>query len=543
MKESFFALIIILSSFLDCSSQQNKFSYESYFREGSILLSEEDYENALINFKKAYQIDSSSANINYQIGFCFLQSHTKKSFAERYFAKSIKDINSNFSQDETQERSAPPLALLYYGRALHINYKFKEALIHFQLFKSIYAKHHSQQQIVDFYEKQTLYAIDKTAVPLSTNIEKIMDSTSKEYETFDALSDVDDKTVIYTITKNMSMNDYEVYLNQDSETVFVSYKDLNGKWISAGSSQKEVTSKVAHSKQEKKSTIELKALSEKNDNLYYNMWDGFTWGPLQEFGSDVNTPFWEGQGYLNQTGNMLYFVSDRPGGFGGRDIYRCIKLPNGKWSKALNLGPTINTKYDEGGPYVHPDGLTFVFTSQGHQTMGGHDIFFSIIDSEKNFSLVENMGFPINTTDDDVFFVSSSDGKSIYFSSSKNSDLEKKDVYKMVISSHHDKPIAFCKGLVIAEKGKTLPENIVILVSDREDGKIIGTYRPKKNGTYITVLTPNKHYVFSYQVNGEEFCNEKIFISPEHNYQLTKQEIDLETITVFDSKKIQTYPK
>ena len=92
------------------------------------------------------------------------------------------------------------------------------------------------------------------------------------------------------------------------------------------------------------------------------------------------------------------------------------------------------------------------------------------------------MGFPINTTDDDVFFVSSSDGKSIYFSSSKNSDLEKKDVYKMVISSHQNEPIAFCKGLVIAEKGKSLPENIVILVSDRENGKIIGTYRPKKKG-------------------------------------------------------------
>ena len=122
MKGSFFALIIILSSFLDCSSQQNKSSYASYFREGSILLSEEDYENALINFEKAYQIDSSSANINYQIGFCFLQSHTKKSSAERYFAKSIKDINSNFSQDETQERSAPPLSFFYYGSDLHINY-------------------------------------------------------------------------------------------------------------------------------------------------------------------------------------------------------------------------------------------------------------------------------------------------------------------------------------------------------------------------------------------------------------------------------------
>lgn len=543
MKGSFFTLIIILSSFLDCSSQQNKSSYASYFREGSILLSEEDYENALINFEKAYQIDSSSANINYQIGFCFLQSHSKKSFAERYFAKSIKDINSNYIQDETHEKGAPPLALLYYGRSLHVNYKFKEALIHYTLFKSIYAKHHSLQQVVNYYEKQTLYAIEKTTVPLSLSLEKIVDSTSKEYESYKSVINMDEKTIIYAMTKTMSINTRDLSTNPNSETVFVSYKDLNGKWISDKTTQQLLKKNYSTINQTQQTNIQLKALSEKDGNLYYNMWNGSTWRSLQEFGSDINTDSWEGQGYLNPAGTTLYFVSDRAGGYGGRDIYRCVKLPNGKWSKAFNLGPTINTEFDEGGPFVHPDGRTFVFNSQGHQTMGGFDIFFSIIDDDKTFYPAENMGFPINTTDDDVFFVSSADGKSIYFSSLKNNELEKKDVYKMIVSRPHDEPLALCKGLLTSEKEGDLPNNIVIIVRNRDDGKMVGTYKPKKNGTYITLLTPNKHYIFSYQLNGEEFCHENIFISPEHNYQLTKQEIDLETITVFDSKKIQTYPK
>jgi hypothetical protein len=524
-------------------SQQNKVSYEVYFREGCILLSEQDYENALIHFENAYKIDSINANINYQIGYCFLNSLTKKAYAERYFAKAVQDINSNYIQDETHEKGAPPLALLYYGRSLHVNYKFKEALIHYTLFKSIYAKHHSLQQVVNYYEKQTLYAIEKTTVPLSLSLEKIVDSTSKEYESYKSVINMDDKTIIYAMTKTMSINAQDLSTNPNSETVFVSYKDLNGKWISDKTTQQLLKKPYSTVNQTQQTNIQLKALSEKDGNLYYNMWNGSTWGSLQEFGSDINTDSWEGQGYLNPAGTTLYFVSERAGGYGGRDIYRCVKLPNGKWSKAFNLGPTINTEFDEGGPFVHPDGRTFVFNSQGHQTMGGFDIFFSIIDDDKTFYPAENMGFPINTTDDDVFFVSSADGKSIYFSSLKNNELEKKDVYKMIVSTPHDEPLALCKGLLTSEKEGDLPNNIVIIVRNRDDGKMVGTYKPKKNGTYITLLTPNKHYIFSYQLNGEEFCRENIFISTAHNYQITKQEIDLETITVFESKKMEGFEK
>jgi len=543
MKAPFLVLIIILCSYINCSSQKSKASYENYFREGCILQSVEDYENALIYFEKAYKIDSTSANINYQIGLCFINSLTKKAYAERYLTKAVRDINSNYIEDEANERCAPPLALLYYGRALHVNYKFKEALIHYKLFKSIYAKHILLQQRVNYYEKQTLYAVEKTTVPLTVNVEKISDSASKEYENYSSFIGMDDKTIIYKIIKNMSANPQDLFINPDSETVFVSYKNLNGKWISDGTPQRQFKQKDSSLNQPRQTSVLLKALSENDGNVYYNIWDGFNWRSIQEFDSDINTQNWEGQAYLNPSGNTLYFVSDRAGGYGGRDIYRCIKLPNGKWSKPLNLGPNINTEFDEGRPYIHPDGLTFVFTSQGHQTMGGFDIFFSIIDADKTFSKVENMGYPINTTDDDVFFVSSADGKSIYFSSSKNSELEKKDIYKMAVSKPHDEPLAICKGLIKAEKGETLPDDIVIIVTNPDDGIIVGTYKPKRNGSYIAVLTPDKHYVFSYQLNGEEFCHDKIFISPEFDYQITKKEIALETITVFDTKKIPTYRK
>jgi hypothetical protein len=113
----------------------------------------------------------------------------------------------------------------------------------------------------------------------------------------------------------------------------------------------------------------------------------------------------------------------------------------------------------------------------------------------------------------------------------------------MIVSTPHDEPLALCKGLFTSEKEGKLPDNIIIIVKNFDDGKMVGTYRPKKNGTFVAALKPNNHYVFSYQINGEEFCRENIFIGPDNNYQITKQELDLETITVFESKKMQGFEK
>src|SRR6185369_11165079 len=142
---------------------------------------------------------------------------------------------------------------------------------------------------------------------------------------------------------------------------------------------------------------------------------------------------WESHACLTNDGNTIYFVSDRPGGFGGRDIYRCVKLPNGAWSKALNVGPVINTEYDEDGGFMHPDGKTFFFASKGHKTMGGFDIMFSILDEDNKFTEPFNLWHPINTPDDDVFYTTSHDGKRAYFSSAKEGGYGEKDIYMISI--------------------------------------------------------------------------------------------------------------
>src|SRR5690606_8366977 len=130
----------------------------------------------------------------------------------------------------------------------------------------------------------------------------------------------------------------------------------------------------------------------------------------------INSSFQEKSITISKDESTLYFVSNRPGGYGGTDIYRATKNSKGHWSNVKNLGPTINTPFDEEGPFIDYDGLTLYFSSQGHNGMGGHDIYRSTYDPETDsWSEPVNMGYPINTPDNDVYFVVSANNERAYY--------------------------------------------------------------------------------------------------------------------------------
>ena len=536
MKKYYLFIVAVLLSANIIKAQLPEGKYSDYFREGMFLVGEENYDVALKNFLEAYKLDSTSANINFNIGFCYLNSSTSKGLAENYLAKAIKDVSKNYQNDNPNEKSASPLAYLYYGKALHINYKFDEATTQYNFFETKYAKNKEVKEEVVFYKSRTEFAKDLVAIPINVKIENLGDSINSIYPEYSPVLSADETTLIYT-TRRITGTGGEIL--QDGkyyEDIVISNKDEHGKW----SFPKSISQNINTSGHEAsinltadgQTLIVFKGVSEKDGNVYYSNWDGKDWTSLQSFGSDINSKYWESHACLSSDNNTLYFVSDRPGGYGGRDIYRCVKLPNGAWSKALNVGPTINTKYDEDGPFIHPDGITLVFASVGHKSMGGFDIFVSMIEEDRKFSEPTNIGYPINTTDDDVFFITSPDGKRGYFSSAKDGGLGGKDLYKMSISNTIDKPLVLFKGSILPSEGEKLPDDILIVVTNKETGEIVGNYRPKGNGTFTTILTPNKNYNFSYQIKGEEFYNEDIFVSSDLAFQEIKKGINLDPVTL-----------
>ena len=144
----------------------------------------------------------------------------------------------------------------------------------------------------------------------------------------------------------------------------------------------------------------------------------------------------------------MYFVSDREGGYGGRDIYRLVKLPNGEWSQAYNIGPPINTPFDEDSPFLHPNGKTFYFSSNGEESMGGFDIFHSELNEDGKWTFPVNMGYPLNTVEDDLYFTTNADGKNGYYASSHEGGYGEKDIYKVLLEDKESEPLAILKGYI-----------------------------------------------------------------------------------------------
>ena len=540
MKKFFLFIITTLFTFNALKAQLPSGSYTDYMKEGMFLVGEENYDMALRNFLEAYKQDSSSSNVNFNVGFCYLNSSNNKVLAEGYLAKSLKDISKNYQIDNPNEKSAPPLAVFYYGKALHINYKFDEAQIQYDNFLNTYAKDKATKDDVAYFKAQNEFAKELVAAPINVKIQNLGDSINSEFPDYSPVLSADESSLIYTTRRNTGTGGERLQDGQYYEDIVISYKDANGVWSTPKSVSQNINT-AGHD-----ASINLTAdgqtlIAFRDDsgdgNVYFSSWDGKDWSPLQSFGSDINSKYWESHACLSADNNTLYFVSDRPGGYGGRDIYRCVKLPNGAWSKALNVGPTINTKYDEDGPYIHPDGLTLIFASSGHKSMGGFDIFFTTIEEDKKFAEPVNMGYPINTTDDDVFLVTSPDGKRGYFSSSTDGGKGAKDIYMMSIPDAKEKPLVLFKGAILTENGQKLPDDILIVVTNKETGEVVGYYRPKENGTFATILAPNKNYNFSYQIKGQEFYNEDIYVSSDLAYQEIKKEINLDPVNLLASTK------
>ncbi len=153
-----------------------------------------------------------------------------------------------------------------------------------------------------------------------------------------------------------------------------------------------------------------------------------------EMNRNINTRYWESHGFVNEDQTILIFASDRPGGFGGLDLYISRKDMKGEWGPAVNLGPEVNTQFNEDRPFLLNNGKTLFFASQGHSSMGGYDIFKSNLQTNNLWSIPENIGYPLNSPDDNIFFMPVNNGKEAYISVFREGEgYGNEDIYKVFI--------------------------------------------------------------------------------------------------------------
>ena len=249
-------------------------------------------------------------------------------------------------------------------------------------------------------------------------------------------------------------------------------------------------------------------------DLYITQFKKGVWSTPKKLPSTINSDYQEASATLSPDKNTLYFSSNRPGGYGGKDLYRVRMLPNGQWSLPKNMGASINTAFDEDAPHMDIDGKTLYFASQGHATIGGYDLFRTQEIESDVWSTPENLGYPANTVDDDIFLSVDAGGRKGYFSSERPGGFGQQDLYQIDFIYRQQEQLVI-KGETRAVNGLSLPG--VITVIDENSKEVQGIYRSNTStGKFILILHPMTEYKIVLEVEGyKPVSDDLLFRFPE----------------------------
>ncbi|MEN8695802.1 MAG: OmpA family protein, partial [Bacteroidia bacterium] len=245
----------------------------------------------------------------------------------------------------------------------------------------------------------------------------------------------------------------------------------------------------------------------------------------------INTKNWESQPSISSNGRILYFASDRPGGFGGIDIWKSTFTDSG-WSKPVNLGPEINTSKDEQFPFIHSDNVTLYFSSEGHPGMGKSDLFVTHLRPDGKWQKPQNLGYPINTTGYDWNIVVSRDGKTAYYSSDKMPDGKGGlDIYTFELPTElRATQVSYVRGLVRDAVTKK-PLQTTVVLTPLDGNATTQSYTNRSTGVFVVPLIAKKQYALTIDKKGYLFHSE--------NFDMPEVPSDKPFEIIVDLQKVQ----
>jgi outer membrane protein OmpA-like peptidoglycan-associated protein/tetratricopeptide (TPR) repeat protein len=249
-----------------------------------------------------------------------------------------------------------------------------------------------------------------------------------------------------------------------------------------------------------------------NCDIYFSENVNGEWSKITSISDKINKAnSWESQPSISTDGKTLYFISDRQGGYGGNDIYKSTREDNGEWGAPVNLGPTINSKGNEKSPFIHPDGTTLYFSSDGWPGMGGYDIFYTKLNDNGTFSKPTNLGYPINSPDNEIGFFVSTDGTKGFFASNKYSGKGGWDLYSFdLYEAARPEKVLFIKGTV-KDESSLLPVKAKIELRNVETKKVREIPLDTNTGKYVAVTPFKNDYVMT--IKKEGYVSESKYIA------------------------------
>lgn len=492
MKRTFISFIILLIAHLAFSQVPQ--DPKEIFLDAEYFILYEEYLDALPGYLQLYETDPENANLNYRIGICYLNIPGEKSKAVVFLEVAVKNITPSYREGSFTEDRAPIDAYFYLGNAYLIQNEYSQA-------SRTYTKYLEFVDPADTvninYVNQQIKACKTAQVLIKSPVffeKRILgENINDENSNFNPLVSGDQTSIVYMTSEKFY--DAIYYAKKEGDN-WGARENLTPYVQSDGDLY---TSALSFSGTE----LFLSKDDDFNSDLYSSKLVDGVWTTAEKLNKNINTRYWESHAGISPNGNTLYFTSNRKGGIGGLDIWKSEREEaTGDWGPAVNLGPEINTPYNEDTPFMTDDGSTLYFSSQGHENMGGFDIFYSTLGDDGTWSEPVNLGYPLNTSDDDLFFVPVNNGINAYYTIFDPLEGSgKEDIYLLDIFSDRNPREVEVKGTVsLADSPKDYEKPIQVNVIDRSNNKPLTTissdpqtgrfsYKTRTPGEYQLVFT------------------------------------------------------
>jgi outer membrane protein OmpA-like peptidoglycan-associated protein len=494
-------LLFLLNTLLSYSQE------DKALKKADKLFDDKNYYQALKFYDEALTLNKANPYTNFRVARCYIETY-QKGKALQYAFDAVK-------------LSEKPSSEMYFtlGQAYHINHQFDKAIESYQKSDPGRTNQKALSKLIQECNLGKKYISNPSDVKI-TNAGPLINTEYHEYLPYIT---ADRSKLFFTSRRPGSTGGKQETDGQVFEDIYVA-DNKGGAWdkpINIGAPLNTDIHDACVGISEDGQTLFIYRGSNGGD-IYSSELKGSRWSKPESL--PVNTEFFETTACLSPDERTIFFV--RKVMNGSRDIYICNRTLGGTWSKPKKM-EAINTEFDEDAPFMHADGKTLYFSSKGHTSMGGYDVFKTVKNANGSWSVPVNLGSPINSAGNDVYFVLAADGKVGFYSSEKEGGFGKQDIYSIRMPASKDPALALIKGTVKDSKtGQPIEADITI--TDNESKETIAQYKSNSaNGNYLISLPSGKNYGITIEKEGHLFHSENITLSDKDGFKEVTKEIKL----------------
>ncbi len=478
------------------------------------MLEFKNYPEAVRQFKELLQEDPDNMEYQYKLGKAYNYSYIDKAEGLRLLSQ---------LQNEPEK---PEGTLFELGVAYQMNYAFNEAQEVFEKLLSEASTGEGKKQLQKKIN-ECIRGKEMVASPVDVKLENLGEEINSEAPDYLPFVEADESALYFSSRREGVVGNLYDYGGYRTADIFTSRHRGNSysRARSVGSPNTYGNEETA-GRSENGNYLLYHVNSEDNfSDLYIAEKGRRSFMPPQEFDSEkVNQKSKETGGALTNDGRKLYFASDREGGMGGFDIWVVRRLPTGAWAEPFNLGPPINTPGDEKFPFLRGNESVLYFSSDGHPGMGGLDLFMSFMDDKSSsWKEPENMGYPINTPDDDMSICYASNSRYAYIATKRDDSFGDLDVYRLIFSNISPE-YTLLSGMVMNPDSTMIETDVLIEIFENKSGKLYGSYLMNhKTGKYHAILAPGEYRLEIVDTYGYEDFRENISLPGKNDFIPNKQ--------------------